>query len=905
VNADAATTQHPLDSLFAPRSLIVVGGSDRAGSVGRVLLENLRRGGYPGELNVVNRKHREVQGRMAHPSVRALGQAADLALIAVPACDVATVLRECGEVGVHSAIVVSAGFAECGPEGATRQRELVSIAGQHAIRMLGPNCVGLARPAAHVQAFFGHTLARRGRLALISQSGAVCTAIVDWADQREIGFSTVVSIGAAADLGAGDVLDYLAVDPETDAILLYTESVDHPRRFMSGLRSAARMKPVVVLKAGRRPEGERAASSHTGALVGNDAVFDSALRRAGAVRATNLEQLFSAAQLLASGKRTAGSRLAIVSNAGGLGVMAADRAGDHALPLAQLNPNTLQALDAMLPAPWSHGNPIDLVGDASPERYAQALTPVLKDSAVDGVIVMLTPQAMTRPREVAEAVVSASKLSRKPLLACFMGGTAVAEARALLTEHAVPELAAPELAVDAFAHLASFAHSQQLLLEVPAALSDERPADHERARAIVAGALDAGQNSLSLVEAKALLQAFHVPVNPCESACSADEAWAAAERIGIPVAMKINSPDISHKSDVGGVKLGLASEGAVREAFAEMMAQAASRLPDARLRGVSVEPMHEKRYGRELLVGIARDPAFGPVISVGAGGTLVELIADQSVALPPLNGLIARDMIERSRVRPLLGAFRGQPAVDLSSLENVLLRLSELACELPEVRELDINPLVVDERGAVAVDARVVLGRDPAPAPSVRYAHMAIEPFPAHLSRGLQLADGSAIQLRPIRPDDAVLEQDFVRKLSSESRYFRFHQSMRQLTPRMLVRFTQIDYDREMAFVALAERNVQHEIVGVSRYVQEPDGVSCEFALVVADAWQGRGVGSALMRALIARAQDQRLMHMHGEVLAMNPKMLALVQHLGFKVRPNGEDATLRTVTLELNRRPA
>jgi acetyltransferase len=892
---------HPLDRLFSPRSIVVVGGSDRPGSVGQVVLQNLREGGYAGELSVVNPKHRSVGGLVCRKSVRALPHAVDLALIAVPAAAVAEVIADCGAVGIGVAIVMSAGFGEQGEEGQQRQARLLEVAARAGVRLVGPNCLGLLRPSAALHAFFGLTRPRSGRLALVSQSGAVCTAILDWAEERQIGFSAVLSLGAAADIGFGEALDYLALDAETDAVLLHIEGVDHPRRFMSGLRAAARMKPVIALKTGRMPEGSRAAKSHTGALVGDDAVFESALHRAGAVRAATLDQLFSAAALLARGQRAHGGRLAVVTNAGGLGVMAADRAAERGLSLATLGEHTLRELDAALPAHWSHGNPIDLIGDAPPERYAKALTPVLSDPAVDGVLVLLSPQAMTDPIAVAAAVADARAGSAKPVLACFMGGRLVRDAKALLSRREVPELPTPEAAVDAFADLASFERNQRLLLEVPGALTDRRPPDLLAARTLVERVLREGRSVMSLSEAKQLLAAFHVAVTPSVLARSPEEAWSAVQRLSAPVAMKIDSPDITHKSDVGGVRLGLSTQAAVRDAFYEMTVEASKRRPGAAIRGVTIEPMHGKRTGRELLAGIAWDRAFGPTIVFGAGGTLVELMADRSLALPPLNRLIARDMIEHTRVRRLLGDFRGMPSVDVDAIETVLLRLSEIACELPEVQELDINPLIADASGVLAADARVVVRAVTRTAD--RHAHVAIAPYPGQLTRVLQLGEHH-LTLRPIRPEDARMEQTFVRDLSSEARYFRFHRGLSQLTPLMLVRFTQLDYEREMAFVAVVERDGSELAVGVSRYVQDPDGQSCEFALVVADAWQGQGVGSALMDALADRARSMGIRRMHGEVLAANAKMLELVRDLGFDLKRHADDATLVTATLALDAEP-
>jgi acetyltransferase len=898
--------RHPLDCLFAPRSIALIGASERAGSVGRIVLDNLRKGGFAGPLYMVNPAHTEVMGQASVPTARHLLAAPDLAIIAVRAADVPRVLTDCGARGTRAAIVLSVGFAERGPEGAALQRELASIARRYRIRLLGPNCTGFVRPHAKTHAMLGHGVARAGRLALLSQSGAVCNAIMDWAAGRDIGFSLAASIGNGADVTFGDALEYLALDYETSAIIVYTEGVVRARRFMSGLRAAARIKPVIVLKAGREQASVIAAATHSASLAGSDAVFESALRRAGAVRATTLEQLFFAAELLSERRRSTGNRLAIVTNAGGIGVMAADRAAQCGLALPQLSERTVSTLKQLLPAHWDGGNPINVFGDASTERYAQALSAILRDEHVDGAVALVAPLALTKPVEVAHALASAANETRKPVLASFLGGTQQREARTFLHSTPVPELPGPEAAVEAFGYLASFEHSQRMLLEVPSSLADRAPPDLERARHLIHGALSAGRDTLSLTEAKELLRAFNIAVTASVLADSADAACEAAVQLGLPVALKIASPDISHKSDVDGVRLELYTVTGVREAYAQLLEQASLRRPDAKLQGVTVEPMHGKRFGRELLMGIASDPAFGPVITFGAGGTLVELIADRSVALPPLSAAMAEDMIARTRVKSLLGEFRGTPAVSIHCLSDVLLALSELACELPEVRELDINPLVVDAHGVIAVDVRVQLRPAfEATLPGYgegRYNHCAIEPYPNSLVRRVELRDGQRLVLRPVRPEDATLEQEFVRKLSTESRYFRFHHGLAELSTSMLVRFTQIDYDNEMAFVALhADAAGRDEEVATSRYVQEADGETCEFALVVQDTWQGHGLGRLMMEAIIDHARERGLLRMRGDVLFENHKMLRLMQRMGFSVHSHDEDSTLRTVWLKLN----
>ncbi|HEX7479614.1 MAG TPA: GNAT family N-acetyltransferase [Polyangiales bacterium] len=889
----------PLDRLFSPRAVAVVGVSDRADSVGGQVFDNLRRGGFRGALYAVNPNHERVRGAQAYASVEAIAQPIDLVVVAVPAAKVPEVLEQCGKHCVAFAVVLSAGFAEIGPSGVALLHEALDKARAHGVRVLGPNCLGLMRRPSALNASFGRAGTYPGKLALVSQSGAICSAVVDWAQARGIGLSTVVSMGAAADIGFGDVLDYLALDPETEAIFLYVEGIDQARLFMSGLRAAARMKPVIVVKAGRHAAAARAAASHTGAVVGDDAVFESALRRAGAVRVTGLETLFSAAELLARAHEVRGNRLAIVTNAGGVGVLAVDRALDLGLQLAPIEGATLQQLQALLPPQAATINPIDLLGDAAPERYAAAMQLCLADARVDAVLVLLTPQTMTRPEEIANMVVAAASRTRKPVLACLMGGPQVEAARAELVAHAVPSFESPEAAVEAFALLVAYRDNQELLLHVPEPFADASLADVGAARAVIDEALGSGRALLSQLEAKAVLQAFGIPTVASVAAHSADAAVAAADALGYPVAMKIDSPDITHKSDVGGVRLSLRNAEQVRAAYVQLLSEVQRNAPNAVLRGVVVERMLVQPDARELLIGTVRDAAFGPAIAFGPGGTLVELFGGPEIALPPLNTELAHHMLQRSRVARWLGAYRNLPAVNQDALVHILMRVSELVCELPEVQELDLNPVLAGPQGAVVLDARIVVAPDGAIGHP--YRHLAIAPFPRQLSREVRLRTGEPLTLRPIRPEDARMEQHFVRSLSSQAKYFRFMRALVELTPQMLVRFTQIDYDREMAFIAIAHEQREEREVGVARYVSDPDGKGCEFAIVVADAWRGKGLGQQLMAALIDAAKQRGLSTMHGEVMAENTAMLGLMRRLGFQITPHPEDRMLTLTTLTLH----
>lgn len=886
---------HYLDAIFAPKSIAVFGASERPDSVGGRILQNLIDSKFAGPLVAVNPKHEQVFGRRCVASLEALDQQIDLAVIATPAKTVPSIMATCGEHGIRAAVVVSAGFSEVAGAGANLESAMLAAAKRYGIRLLGPNCLGLIRPSAGMNATFSKNSARRGRLALISQSGALCTAIMDWAATREIGFSAIVSIGDSADVDFGDILDNLAQDPETDGILLYIEGVRDARRFMSGLRIAARMKPVVAIKSGRHPEGVQAAVTHTAALVGADDVFDAALRRAGVIRATSVEQLFATAQLLASHHRTCGNRLAIVTNGGGPGVMAVDRAIDLGVELAPLEPKTIKRLDEVLPAHWSHANPIDILGDASAVRYGNAVSACLDDPTVDGVLVMLTPQAMTDVTACADAIIAARGDSHKPVLACWMGEVLVAEAKQHFAANRLPAFGSPESSIEAFSCLVSYHKNQKNLMQVPAPLGPHSDPDIEGARLIIECVLGERRTTLTTIESKSVLCAFGIPVTRTLEANSANNALVAAETVGFPLVMKIASPDITHKSDTGGVRLNVTSAASVRRVYQEMVDEAKQRNPGATITGVTLEPMHRPKHGRELLLGVLRDPVFGPTLTFGAGGIQAEMARDRAVALPPMNSHLAQDMISQTRIAKLLDAYRDVPAINMKALVHVLQRVSELVCQLPEVTGLDINPLVADENGVLALDARITVAHQP---PSlVPYAHMAIHPYPSQLVQRVQLSDGSDITIRPIRPEDAGIEESFVNHLSPQSKYFRFMCHMAELSHDMLVRFTQLDYHHELALVAVIGEGDDEQEIGVARYGQNPDGETCEFALVIADEWHAKGLGTQLMTALMQAARQRGYRQFVGDVMAENAPMLSLMRRLGFHMRTCPDDPQVKIVS--------
>lgn len=887
-------SKHYLTPLFSPKSVAVFGASDRVDAVGQIVFQNMLESNFQGSLYPINASKAEVQGRKAFASIAEIGEPVELVVIATPPKTVPKIIEECGLHGVKAAVIITAGFGEIGAEGKQLERQVLENAKQYGIRLIGPNCLGVMRPSIGLNATFNKGGANKGNLALISQSGALCTAILDWAQLNDVGFSSVVSMGSSADVDFGEILDYLVSDPLTQNILMYIEGIRESRRFMSSLRAAARVKPVILVKVGRHEAGSKAAMSHTASLVGSDDAFDAAVRRAGVIRVKTVTELFSAAKAMSCGFKPSGNRLAIVTNGGGPGVMATDRAADLGLVMADLSAVTMERLNQVLPVNWSHGNPVDVIGDAQSDRYQHAVAACLEDPNVDGVLTILTPQAMTKPLEAAKAVIELANYHKKPLLTCWMGEAQVAESRREFARAKLPNFRTPEPAVEVFSYLSTYYQNQKLLMQMPGPLAHHLAPDLDGARMIIEGALLDKRKVLSEMESKALLSAFHIPVAQTMIAHSPNEALLIAQQLGFPVAMKVNSPNISHKSDAGGVMLNLPNAAAVRAAYHEITENIKLNRPDAKMEGISIQPMIIKKHGRELMLGVINDPVFGPVISFGAGGTMVEVMSDRSVTLPPLNNFLVKDLIKGTRISKLLGAFRQMPAVDMAALESVLLRVSEMVCELPMLMEMDINPLIVDENGVLAADARVVVEFRQ---PNIdRYAHMAIYPYPTHLVRNWQLADGMDITVRPIRPEDAELVQAFVRNLSDESRYFRFMNSMQELSSAMLVRFTQIDYSREMALIAVTEEHGKEVELGVARFACNPDGESCEFALVIADTMRGKGLGQKLMMALMNAARSKGLKVMEGEVLRNNADMLHLMDRLGFSVATSAEDESVKAV---------
>jgi len=886
-----------LEYLLAPRSLALIGASDRPGSVGLITQRNLAAGGFRGPIWLVNPKHRQIEGRPCFPSLADLPSPPDLGVVVTPAATVPGLIADLGRSGARAAVVISAGVR--GP----LAQAMLEAARPHCLRIQGGNCLGLMVPGIGLNASFAHRAPRVGDLAFVSQSGALITAIVDWACGRNIGFSHVVSLGDMADVDFGDLLDHLAGDAKSRAILLYMESVTHAPKFLSAARRAARAKPVIVVKAGRGAGGARAALSHTGALVGADAAYEAAFRRAGLLRVRELDDLFSAAEVLARHPRFAGERLAILTNGGGAGVLAADRLNDLSGRLAELSASARAALDAALPATWSQGNPVDIVGDADPGRYARALEALLEDSACDGVLVVNCPTALASSTAAAEAVVGTLEARRaagkaeKPVLAAWLGDEASRTARALFAAKGIASFATPAEAVDGFMDIVRYARAQEELMRTPPSLPEDLGCDADAARDILAGALGQGRAMLSEVEAKRLLAAYGIPVVPTEIARTPAEVadlsarWIAGQGACV---VKIVSPDIPHKSDVGGVRLGLDRPEEARRA-AELMAERVARqLPAARIEGFAVQPMIRRRGAHELILGMAVDAAFGPLMLFGAGGTAVEVVRDTAHALPPLDLELARELMRQTRVWRLLQGYRDRPAADTAAIAQALVRLSYLVMRHEAIREIDINPLLADEQGAIVLDARVRV-EDPARSPRVAPA---IRPYPSEWAADAEVAGIGAVRIRPIRPQDETLYADFFAKLTLEDQRYRFFTARPDLSHRMLARLTQIDYAREMAFVAVARSS--GELLGVVRFVADPDYTQGEYAIIIRSDLKGRGLGWRLMQHLLAYAKSERLQELHGWVQADNVSMLSMCRELGFSIAPDPGDSTVRRVRIAL-----
>jgi acetyltransferase len=881
-----------LQYLFEPRSVAVIGASDRPHSVGATVFNNILEAGFKGHVWPVNPTHESIAGHRAYPDIDQLPGTPELAIICTPPATIPGLIAQLGARGVKAAIVLTAGLGAIkDADGISIRQAMLAAAKPHLLRILGPNCVGLLAPGIGLNASFAHTGALPGKLAFVSQSGALVTGVLDWAKSRNIGFSKFISLGDSADIDFGDLLDYLASDPDTTAILLYIEDIRAARKFMSAARAAARVKPVLVIKAGRAPEGAKAAASHTGALAGSDAVYDCAIRRAGMLRVFSTEDLFNAVETLAHARPLDGEHLTIITNGGGPGVMATDALIDRHGQLAKLSADSIAQLNACLPATWSGANPVDIIGDAPVERYIAAMEILLQDPQSDAMLFIHAPTAIVASAGIARALVPLAQQAKRNILACWLGGDGVAEARGIFSEAGIPTYDTPEEAVRGFMQIVQYRRNQNLLMQAPPSMQSDFIPNRAAAQALTREALAAGRTLLTEPEAKQILAAYGIPVVETRIASSVEQAVNAAQEIGFPVAIKILSPDISHKSDVGGVVLDLETEGDVRTAACAMLNRMAQLKPDARLQGFSVQAMARRPDAHELILGVTIDPVFGPVILFGQGGIAVEVTADNAIGLPPLNMVLAHDMIARTRVAKLLAGYRNRPPADLDAICRTLILVAQLAADLPELAELDINPLLADSRGVIALDARIRLA--PPASAHAGVARFAIRPYPQECEEGLVWQD-ALLLLRPVKPEDSDQYIAFFNALDPKDVAYRNFIRAPGLEEGQLARLTQIDYDREMEFIATRKRpDGIWETLGVARAMADPDNIDAAFDIIVRSDMQGQGLGSILMEKLIAYWRGRGTQRMMGQATLYNKHMLRLAERFGFETGPTATGGTL------------
>jgi acetyltransferase len=869
-----------LDKMFAPQSIAVIGASDKPHSVGSALMANLLQAGFSGPVLPVNPKAAAVHGIMAYGDISSLPLTPDLAVIATPPDTVPSLVAELGRRGTRAAVILTAGFAEGEAKvGKQRAAELLTAARPHLLRIVGPNCLGLAVPGIGLDATFAPAAILPGNIAFLTQSGAMATTVLDWALPRGIGFSAIVSMGDMADVDFGDLLDYFALDEATNAILIYAEAVTEARKFMSAARRAARVKPVIVVKGGRAAEGARAASSHTGALAGADIVYDAAFRRAGMLRVNELEELFDAAATLARMPPQRGDRLAIVSNGGGAGVLATDRLIAEGGRLAGLGPDTLRQLDAVLPATWSRANPVDIIGDADAKRYGDAVGVLMADADVDALLVIYCPTAVASSADAAQGLIGAlaqPDARKKNVFACWMGEANVAQGRAALVAAQVPDFETPERAVRAFMYLVRYRQSQNLLLETPLSLAPPPHADIECARGLIGQTLGDGREWLDPAEVAGFLACYGIAFARTEAVADVKAAGAVAARIKAPVALKIRSRDVIHKSDVGGVALNLADRKDVEAAATQMNERIARALPKVRLEGFTVQEMIVRPGAFELIAGVTTDPTFGPVILFGQGGTAVEIVKDESLELPPLNSALARAQIERTRIASLLKGYRGRPAADIDGVVNVLVQLSRIVADHAEIAEIDINPLLCDAAGVIGVDARIRVQAAAEPA----QARLAIRPYPQRFEGAVQTHEGGRYAVRPIRPEDEPALRRFADEIDNRDLWHQFFVPLRARTHETAARLSQIDYDREMTLVAWQDERV----AGLARAIADPDFDAAECAVIIRADLREQGLGRQLLEALFGVIAAQGVRHAVMRFPEELARIRAIADELGFKV---------------------
>lgn len=887
-----------LDAIFNPKRIAVIGANNEEGSVGSRLMSNLIGVGFKGFVYPVNSFSQSVHGITAYPSVKKIPWQIDLAIVAIPAHIVPQIVEECGESGITGLIIISSGFGEIGPKGKALEEEILKLKRTYNLRIIGPSALGIMRPSIRLNATFAHRAAKRGKVAFISQSGALCASVLDWAAYANVGFSCFVSVGSMIDVGFGDLIDYFGTDPETRSIVLFVEAIKDARSFMSAARRFTGTKPIIVIKAGKTPEGMQAAASHTGAVTGEDAIYDAAFRRAGVIRVEEIADLFSCSEIFAMQPTPKGPNLAMITNAGGPCVMATDLLISRGGKLAPLSEETIRALDEVLPSYWSRSSPIDICEDATIERFRSVFEIRFRDPNIDGFLIIYTPIGAADPVETAKALIEISKNTDKPILTSWLGEEEVREARELIRRSGIPAYSTPEQAIKTFMYMYQYVRNQELLYETPEELPISLSLDGRHFQDILERAAKEGREVLTEPESKDFLEAYGISTARAYIARAPEEAASIASRIGFPVVMKILSTQITHKTDVGGVILDISSESEVRRCYHELVGRVGRQHPCIRVEGVTVQPMISGGY--ETMIGSKKDPQFGSVITFGLGGTGVELFNDTSVSFPPLNQILARRMIEQTKAYRILSeGFRGRRAANVRLLEEVLVKFSQLIIDFPQIKEVDVNPLLVDENNATALDARIVIDLDKVFAKVQPYEHLIIRPYPRKYVTKRTLRDGREVLLRPVKPEDEHLLFEFFQILSRETMRLRFFQSTKRISHRILAGCCNTDYDREMTIVAELTEEDKRCIVGMVTIIVEPDRVNGEFAVVIGDPWQNRGLGTIMFDYIIEISKDMRLKRVFGEILAENTTMMKMCQTRGFAIKPIDEETFQATLNLQ------
>ncbi len=881
-----------LDKIFKPQRIALVGVTTNPRSVGGKILSNLITGGYRGVVYPINPAVEAVMGIPCFTDVKSLPRTPDLAVICTPAPQVPEIVADCGQAGITGIVIISAGFRETGPDGWALEEQILCEKQRHpGMRILGPNCLGVISPGFNLNASFAGAMPLKGHIAFISQSGALCTSILDWSLEEKIGFSNFVSIGNALDIDFGDLIDYFGEDENTKSILMYIESISNPKKFMSAARAYARTKPIIAYKAGRFPESAEAASSHTGAMASEDAIYEAAFQRTGLARVFEIGEMFDVAELIGRHKIPRGSRLAIVTNAGGPGVIASDSLIEAGGQLAKLSPQTIDILNQSLPPAWSRANPVDVLGDAKSKTVAKAVRAVLQDEAVDAVLLIVTPQAMTNPPGIAKELISLTSEIKKPVLAAFLGGPSMKEAISLLNEAGIPTYITPEQAVRAFMILVNYSRNLENLYETPREISVEFPVEREKIREQLLPWLNRGKDDDVLNEeiSKKILSAYGIPTTLPRMAKTKEEAVRISREIGYPVVLKINSPDIIHKTDVGGVILDLEDDHMVEAAFDRMMQTVKEKTPEARIEGINVQKMVKFAEAIEMILGSKKDPTFGAVIMVGLGGIAAEIFQDRSICFPPLNERLARRALEQLKSWPLLKGYRGKPPVNLDGLIEIIIRFSYLVADYPEIKEIDINPLLVSQEEVIAVDARIIVDRAVKPEEVKPYDHLVLRPYPEEFIRKAQMRDGTEITLRPIRPEDEPLWFELLGSCSKETIYSRFRYFFFWQSHEVASRYCYIDYDREMAIVAERNDGGRRRILGIGRLTADPTRTVAEYAVLVQDDWQNKGLGGLLTDYCTEIARAWGVKKIIAYTTTDNPRMIAVFKKRGFEIRQDPE----------------